>query len=235
MLMREIGATSIQAVESASAKIERVLTEELRAITNALQYAVKLEDILPGTRAVTNGLIVMLSRAVYERSSLEIVYASGEGETSSRTIDPYGLVLHAHAWYVPAYCHLRRDLRIFRVDRIRVATPTGHTFTVPEAFDARAAVLDSLARVFGSVPFEVLLHVPFEIAREYISPGLAILTPAGEDTLMQVYAEEPSWFARHLAAINIPFTVVSNDALRDAVKSLANELLRSIKPPVPLS
>ena len=227
MLMREIGAAPAQAVESASSKIERVLTDELRAIADALQYAIRLHEIRPGTRAVTSDLIVLLSRAVYEGSCLEIVYASGDRETSQRTIDPYGLVLHAQAWYVPAYCRARQDMRVFRLDRIRSATRSGLSFTKPTGFDSRAFVLDSLARTFGAIPFKVLLHAPLATAREYISPALATLEAAGEDTLMLGYAEDARWFARYLVSTEIPFTVVANDELREALRALAHELLAS--------
>lgn len=228
MLMREVGAAPVQAVESAVAKIERALTDELRVITGALQYAIKLDEFLPGTRAVTSEFLVVLSRAVYEGATLDIVYRSGERESSKRAIDPYGLVLHAHAWYVPAFCHLRRELRVFRLDRIKLAANNGRLFTKPVGFDAKAFVLESLARVFGGNPFEVLLHIPLATAQELISPALAILQPTGEETLMQCYTDDADWFARYLVSSHIPFTVIENDDLRDAIKALAHELLEAV-------
>lgn len=227
MLMREVGAAPAQAVESASAKIERVLTEELRAITDALQHAIALDEIRHGTRAVRSDLIVAVSRAVHECASLDIHYASGEGEISQRIINPYGLVLHAHAWYIPAYCHVRKDMRVFRLDRIQSVIRSGHTFAKPAAFDPSAFVLDSLAKVFGVVPYEVCLHIPLATAQEYISPALGVLEPAGEDTLMRCYTEDADWFARYLVSTHISFTVVENDELRDALKALARELLEA--------
>lgn len=229
MLMSEVGAAPTQAVESASAKIERVLSEELRAITDALQFAIRLDEIRPGTRTATSEFIILLSRAVYEGSSLEIVYASGERETSQRIIDPYGLVLHAQAWYVPAFCHLRGDTRVFRLDRVRSVRRCGLTFTKPTGFDSRAFVLESLARVIGDAAFEVLLHVPLATAREIISPAIATLEPEGDKTMMRSYAEDARWFARYLASVEIPFKVIANDELRTAIKALAHEFLASIE------
>ena len=225
MAMREIGAAPIQGIESASAKIERVLTDELRMITNALQHVITLDEIRPGTRAIDSKLIITISRAIYEATSLDIVYRSGDGKTSERALDPYGLVLHAHTWYVPAYCHLRHEMRVFRLDRIESASLSGLSFVKQTDFDASAFVLDSLARVFGGIPFEVMLHIPLETAQELVSPALAILQAAGDDTLMQCYAEDADWLARYLVSTHIPFTVVSNDDLRAALKTLAHELL----------
>ena len=36
-----------------------------------------------------------------------------------RLVDPYGLVHMVSRWYAPGYCHLRADLRLFRLDRVR--------------------------------------------------------------------------------------------------------------------
>src|SRR5688572_27026353 len=43
------------------------------------------------------------------------------GMTSTRDIDPYGLVYREAAWLVIGWCHLRKDIRSFRIDRIREA------------------------------------------------------------------------------------------------------------------
>jgi len=50
------------------------------------------------------------------------------GDTTRREIEPLGLVRLQDYWMVPAYCRLRRDLRVFRVDRVREARLTGETF-----------------------------------------------------------------------------------------------------------
>ena len=42
---------------------------------------------------------------------------------------------------------LRQDVRVFRLDRVRDATPEQATFTRPQDFDSLAYVLDSLATV----------------------------------------------------------------------------------------
>ena len=228
MLMREVGAAPGQAIESASAKIERVLTDELRAIADALEYAIKLDEIRPGTRTANSKLIMMVSRAAFEDFSLEILYESGDAETSQRMIDPYGLVLHAHAWYVPAYCHVRRDMRVFRLDRIRAATRSNLSFIKPASFDSRAFVLESLARVFGAVPFQVLLHLPLATAQEYISPSLATLEATGDSTLIKCYTDDADWLARYLVSSNISFTVIEDDRLRAALKALAHEILAAM-------
>ena len=47
-------------------------------------------------------------------------YQSSSAQTvSQRRVDPYALVHRSGWWYLVAFCHLRRALRTFRVDRIQ--------------------------------------------------------------------------------------------------------------------
>ena len=39
-------------------------------------------------------------------------------------------------WYLLAYCEVSEEVRIFRMDRILAASPTGRPFLVPAEFDA---------------------------------------------------------------------------------------------------
>jgi predicted DNA-binding transcriptional regulator YafY len=60
-----------------------------------------------------------INDACEEKQSLEICYyAPSTGEKTSRLIDPFKLLHHDGAWYVIAWCHLRKDLRMFALHRI---------------------------------------------------------------------------------------------------------------------
>ncbi|OZQ63113.1 DNA-binding transcriptional regulator [Paenibacillus sp. VTT E-133280] len=77
--------------------------------------------------------------------TLQMEYRKGNGETtSSRAIDPYGLVLWKGQWYTVAYCHQRQEIRSFRVDRITELHRTEAVFTRPADFSARDFLLKSL-------------------------------------------------------------------------------------------
>ncbi|ALC83140.1 MULTISPECIES: helix-turn-helix transcriptional regulator [Bacillus] len=61
-----------------------------------------------------------------------------------RHIDPYGLVHWKNSWYSVAYCHLREDIRTFRVDRIQGLSRTDAEFERPKDFSARTFFLKNL-------------------------------------------------------------------------------------------
>lgn len=70
-----------------------------------------------------------LEVAIQERRSLFIEYIpEGQRRPNSRVIDPYFLVQKGQYSYLRAYCHLRRDVRTFRLDRITRLHLTEYTF-----------------------------------------------------------------------------------------------------------
>src|SRR4051794_22603572 len=83
-----------------------------------------------------------LESATRLRKRVTIKYqTAATGMTSQRDIDPYALVYREAAWLVIGWCHLRKDVRSFRVDRIREAVmapkPKSPDFERPD-FDIKA-------------------------------------------------------------------------------------------------
>jgi predicted DNA-binding transcriptional regulator YafY len=64
----------------------------------------------------------VLASATLQRHKLHIVYhGRGRDKVTERTVSPQRLVHYRDNWHMDAYCHLRRGLRTFAVDRIRSA------------------------------------------------------------------------------------------------------------------
>lgn len=87
----------------------------------------------------------LLELAAANGETLQMDYRKGHGDQSStRSFDPYGLVLWKGQWYTVGYCHLRQEIRSFRVDRMAELLQTGASFERPEGFSARDFLLQSL-------------------------------------------------------------------------------------------
>jgi predicted DNA-binding transcriptional regulator YafY len=102
-----------------------------------------------------------LEAATRFRKRVAMTYqAAGSGSTSRRDVDPYGLVYRDGAWYLVGWCHLRREIRSFRVDRIRDAAmapkPKSPDFERPEGFDVRTFTNRS-PWTFSTEPVEEVL------------------------------------------------------------------------------
>ncbi len=83
--------------------------------------------------------------ATRNRKRITISYRSAStGLVSSRNIDPYGIVYRQGSWVLVGHCHLRKEVRSFRIDRVsslKIAPkPKSPDFERPPEFDVRAYV-----------------------------------------------------------------------------------------------
>jgi predicted DNA-binding transcriptional regulator YafY len=82
-------------------------------------------------------------------------YTAGRNAYSERKVDPYVLHFSRNNPYVTGYCHLRQEVRWFRVDRIKSLDSLDETFELDPTFDLK----DHFELVFqhevGGVPTQI--------------------------------------------------------------------------------
>jgi proteasome accessory factor C len=114
---------ALQSAGQGSSALERALTKLQAALLPEARDAVAVE--LPEPPLVSE-----LRNAALEGAVMHIEHASvATGEVTERDIEPWVVFSTLGNWYVSALCHLADGERVFRVDRIRSASPTGETFT----------------------------------------------------------------------------------------------------------
>jgi len=95
--------------------------------------------------------IDQLTRAIAQHRTVQMrYYSASRDKTNRREVDPYHLWYMAGALYLIAYCHLRRDVRMFTVDRIRSMTVTNQPCQIPLNFDLDAYIRDALVVMRGN-------------------------------------------------------------------------------------
>ncbi len=223
---RRLGLTSSQeSVESALAKIRRVLPDALGRQVEALEATLDFTATATTGAPVPGELALLLADAIRRRRRLHTAYRSFAGDETQRELSPHGLVVHSGRWYLAAYDHGRDDLRTFRVDRMsRTTIADGAAHPPPAEFDAVAHVSRSLARVPWPWEVEVLLDLPLDSAARRLPATLAELVDADEGTLLRMRVGSLDWMAGILAGLDCRFTIVRPDELRTSVRALAERL-----------
>jgi len=102
--------------------------------------------------------------AAVKRKTLEIVYytMSRKRETR-RKVDPYRIWFFNGSFYLIGYCHMRHEIRIFVLDRIKMLHETKDTFEVPEDFSLDEFMGQSFG-VFKGEPVRVKIWFSPEVA-----------------------------------------------------------------------
>lgn len=101
----------------------------------------------PGPRVVSDlRLLGALTEALRAPFTVEVSYASADGSTSDRLLEPYGLLLGIRRYLVARPVAGDGRMRRFRLDRIREARITSQSFARDSGFD----LATYSARSFGS-------------------------------------------------------------------------------------
>jgi predicted DNA-binding transcriptional regulator YafY len=166
-------AQSLPAVGSARAKLERVLPLKLKKQLSSVDETVAIELVRP-VAPLDHVVLALLSTATQARRQVSLTYVTPEREETQRGFNPYGLVYRAGRWYSVGWCHLRKGLRSFRLDRIRAASATDLEFERPKSFDALAYLKGSIARLPRAHGVEVLLATDLATAQRELFSAFGV-------------------------------------------------------------
>ena len=111
-------------------KIKAVLGHRDKDYINCLDELVTVLKAAPGKHKGSNsGLLIDLQAVLARQHQIRIDYWSGyKEENTTRLVEPLGLCFYSGHWHLLAFCHLRKDYRDFRVDRIRTMQDTDNGF-----------------------------------------------------------------------------------------------------------
>ncbi len=107
-------------------------------------------------------MLMLLNQALVEEHKVHLTYStrSRGGEINERVVHPYRLMPYERSWQLIAYCELRQDVLMFKIDRIQQAALLQERYRVPVDFD-----LDSylgatwgILREAGQAPERVVLR-----------------------------------------------------------------------------
>lgn len=222
---RELGLHGIlPAVSSSQAKLERVMPTALRKRIAGIDAVVALDLKTPKQRAASPELLA-LSAAARAQQRVRLQYLDLHQQASTRELDVYGLAYRGGAWYAVGYCHLRRDVRSFRLDRVQAVEALPASFGRPADFDVLAYLTHAIATLPRHHAVEAILHTDLTTARRAIYAEMGVLEPCRNGVRLHAQADDLASMARDFAQLPFGFTIVKPAALRHAIAAHAQALL----------
>lgn len=142
----EIKAALDSALQKAMARIPPPAMELVRQLEQSFSVGLG-----PHKRYREHRLTIdLLPKAITRAHTVQMRYFSASrNATSRREVDPYRLRYMAGGLYLIAYCHWRKDVRMFAVERIKSLTLTDHPYQMPLHFDLEAYVENALVVMQG--------------------------------------------------------------------------------------
>jgi predicted DNA-binding transcriptional regulator YafY len=140
---KEAGYPFSEALSRASEKLK--LYSNQKQERNLNRHLVGFEVINRDMPTAIKTSLEILEQSVANECSVEIEYRSkSEEQSRPRVIDPYGIIYWNNKWYTIGFCHLRNEIRSFRVERIVLIQQTNKLFERPESFSAKKYFLHNL-------------------------------------------------------------------------------------------
>ncbi|MGI5917619.1 MAG: helix-turn-helix transcriptional regulator, partial [Anaerolineae bacterium] len=227
-LVRELwGQTYHEAVTAATAKLDNVLPDDLRQEVASTRQSLVVGGLTAMDYRSMDPTIHLLRQCTLERRRVRLLYRDTSGIETERELSPYGLTLQWGLWYVVGWCHLRDELRTFRVDRIRRAERLDERFEMPTDFSVR----DYLHR---SMRFEPTHHVVLEVdsrtaarVREQHGRWMEVVEDDSVDgALVRFATANPDWAVGWVLSLGPAARVLEPPEIVERVRMAAKGILQ---------
>jgi predicted DNA-binding transcriptional regulator YafY len=158
---RAIKATPLEPViDSILAKLS--LMQPKHASISFREFSATL-SLRPHKEAVPDlaeaDVLNILYKAISQSQQVLVVYEGRQRVSrTKRTLDPLHLARCEGQWYLVAWCHLRKKLRVFVPSRIKDIKPTKQGFTAPSDFDPDSYFRNAFGIIAGGEVKAVILN-----------------------------------------------------------------------------
>jgi proteasome accessory factor C len=214
------GLAEADALESALRKLEDALGPDA---LGGLAGRVEAE-----TDAAPSGPLGALREAASEHRQVEIeYYAASTDETTVRRIDPEEVFSALGQWYVVAFDHRSGDERMFRLDRIRRADPTGESF---EPRGLAGAGRPLYTRSGQDIDVRLRLAPSARWVAEYYETDIEAERPDGATDVV-LPTKHLSWVARLVLRLGEAAEVLGPEELHAEVRDTAAAALARYREP----
>ncbi|MGW2813276.1 helix-turn-helix transcriptional regulator [Streptomyces sp. NPDC001415] len=213
----------------ALAKLEQVLPSRLRGQVTALQSSlagITWEE--QGPRA-DSALLAALAVACRDHEIITFDYTTRQGAATRRRVEPCHLVDSGGLWYLIAHDIDKDDWRLFRLDRLTDATPTGRRVPprpVP-GDDPAAFVASRLSAVPTRYRAIATIHAPADHVR---TRGLATRLTLIDERTCRLDASDDRLprIAQTLAGLDSAYTLDADPEVIDHLRAIAHHALRAL-------
>ncbi|MEX2600063.1 MAG: YafY family protein [Balneolaceae bacterium] len=169
-----------------------------------------------------------LQNAIIRKKLIRVDYFSPYNEEkTSRNVEPLGLLLMEKYWYLAAWCRMRSDYRMFRLDRFEKYQEAGEELhpdsphTLKEFYE-RNLHEEELEEVVVRFQKDIVRYV----ADQKYNHGWAWEQVTEKGVEMTFLCSYPDYLSRWLLIWGDAVTVVKNDRVKKRVQEVAAEVYR---------
>jgi len=221
----EVGANAEKLLDKLISQGPSINRQYIETLTGMMK--VSIADITPDRPDAD--FLNLLRESIADRKQVYLsYYAFNTDEMTNRQFDPYLLEVYDGCWHVVGFCHLRGQIRDFRVSRIKAMELTKTAFHKPENFydEYKQSRFDKLT---GEVAIRLKVRFTGQAARyvrEYESGKAARLSEDGNGGLVfekdtSLSPEIVRWVLNYGSGAEVLEPAKLKDMLKDEIARMA--------------
>ena len=201
--------------QGVSAEVAKIVDSVSKKMTDLLGDIATLEIIEGEQKIPRSEWKDLVENAITDGKAIDIEYLSLSNEKISiRTISPKKLYIRASNYYVEAYCDSSKEIRHFRLDRMRTVNISPRSISTSDSTNtSRSAVTEAL------IPKSALYFLE---TNEEIVMNSEIF---GDQLRVSLEVANEQWLFRALASINGSVTITSPETLKAEFADLSRRTL----------
>ena len=158
------GTVFYDSLESLFQKVKTTLPPESKKFIKNVEQTLHLGMKPYKQYSKFKEIINRVNDAAINKKSIEMVYYTmSRKKESKRKVDPYKIWFLNGTFYLIGHCHVRDEVRIFALDRIKMLHQTKDAFEIPEDFSLDEFVGPSFG-VFQGEPIKIKIWFSPDVA-----------------------------------------------------------------------
>lgn len=158
------GTVFYDSLESLFQKVKTTLPPESKKFIKNVEQTLHLGMKPYKQYSKFKEIINRVNDAAINKKSIEMVYYTmSRKKESKRKVDPYKIWFFNGTFYLIGHCHVRDEVRIFALDRIKMLHQTKDAFEIPEDFSLDEFVGPSFG-VFQGEPIKIKIWFSPDVA-----------------------------------------------------------------------
>ena len=231
------GTFFYDSLESLFQKIETTLPPESSRYLDNTRQTLNVEFKPYKDYGKFKEIINTVSDSSVNRKSIEIVYYTmSRRKETRRRVDPYNIWFFNGTFYLIGHCHLRGEVRIFALDRIKMLLKTNDEFEIPEDFKIEEFMRPSFGVFLGDTQKIKIWFAP-EIAgyiKEKIWHESQVINTEKDGSLVfeadvAINAEIESWILSWGSGAEVLEPESLKNAITDEARRIASRYSMEVK------
>ena len=220
------GKSFHDAITGVTAKLDNVLPDDIRQTTERTRRTLVVTTCPSRDYSPYQDIMTTLRNCMSDGLRIRLHYHSFSRIETDRKVDPYALSFRWGNWYLVGFCHLRDELRTFRIDRIRHLEVISERFELPPHFDAKTYMEETMR---WDSRYAITVRMAAEAAprmREMADDWMQVIDQPDDTVIVRFETDNLDWAAGWVLSWGNLAEVLEPRELIDRVISDARELLQ---------